>query len=113
MKAPMIGTTREDARAAADREHAEQRAREAACRLDFLVYGVDGDEEHGPHAERCICSPKCSRNYDPLPYPEAEPVDLRLYEGTAIGALYGHGSLAPWAGRLAGWNLTPRSERYE
>lgn len=28
------------------------------------------------------------RIYDPRPYPEAEPHDLTLYEGTGIGALY-------------------------
>jgi hypothetical protein len=103
---------------------AKRRAAEQACALDFLVYG--DDEERGRHATRCVCSPTCSRDYDPIPYDEAEPTDLGLYEGTAIGALYG---LCPATtshvvtdddGRtyvvqsslldgLQGWNIRPRT----
>jgi len=97
------------AQRAAEVEH--RRAAEAACALDFLVYG-DGDapaEVLGlpvtrvTHADRCIFGPAdaCSRRYDPRPYAEAEP-DQKMYEGTAIGALYG--LPGPELG-LEGWEL--------
>lgn len=94
-----------------------RRNAEAACALDFLVYG-DGSPAmfmgHTvvgvTHAERCVFGPAkaCSRTYDPMPYAEAEPADTRLYEGTAIGALYGMPGpeLAPL---LEGWEIAPRS----
>lgn len=129
----MSGLTALQAREAVAKEHAERRNREAACRLNFLVHGdtfIDEDGEPTAHATVCVCSPTCSRDYDPLPYPEAEPADAKLYDGTAIGAMYG---LTPPTKRrtwqdddgnpvmaesnllvgLAGWNLIPRSERYE
>lgn len=79
---------------------------EANCALDFLVYG--DDEERGRHADRCVCSPPCSRDYDPLPYRQtagwtegvprlitrrtkALPAGEDMYRGTGIGALYGLG----------------------
>lgn len=117
---PPTRTTRKEARRRVDVEHAARRNAEAACRLDFRVYG-DGIEGRvlghvvRPvlHSERCICSPPCSFTYDPLPYPEAEPVDLRLYAGTGIGALYGVPGSEDITAELGGWTLTPRSERYE
>jgi hypothetical protein len=108
-----------DARAQHAHELQGRRASEAACALDFLVYG-DGD---GPtmtpwgssvpvaHAERCIHGPRaaCSRTYDPVPYDEAEPVDARLYEGTSIGALYGLPGSEGIVLELEGWELAPRT----
>lgn len=104
-------------RAQLEHEHAARRAAEQACALDFLVYG-DG-QDYPPaiivglpvvgvkHAERCVFGPAhaCSRTYDPMPYAEAEP-DRALYEGTAIGALYGMPGPEP---ALEGWELKPRS----
>lgn len=108
MSAPVAGLTRAQLRRQLDAEHAAERARAHACALDFLVYG--DDEERGPHASRCVCVPVCSRDYDPMPYDEAEPTDLNLYEGTAIGALYDLSPMTPSMVReLAGWNLRPRS----
>jgi hypothetical protein len=96
-----------EARARRAAEHKARRALEHACALDFLVFG--DDEERGRHAERCICSPPCSRNYDPAPYAEAEPRDARMYEDTAIGALYGLSPMTPYmAAQLRGWNVLPR-----
>jgi hypothetical protein len=113
-------------RASIAADAAERRGREQACALDFLVY-ADEDHERGPHRARCVhgMADPCSRDYDPLPYPEAEPVDFKLYAGTSIGALYGMGAevTRTWKdddgnpvevtrsllGDLAGWNLTPRS----
>lgn len=133
----MSGLAASDVRARMFEEHAEQRNREAACALDFRVYGEE------THAERCICKPRCSLDYDPLPYPatysladgmpsvitardKALPAGDALYRGTGIGALYGLGmetltsgvmrdgvnyivtrSFAPY---LAGWNLRKESK---
>lgn len=90
----------------------------AACALDFRVYG-DGQpgEFFGhpvtpvAHAERCVCSPPCSFDYDPWPTAEAEPADTTLYEGTGIGALYGVPGSPDITPHLAGWNVRkePRS----
>jgi hypothetical protein len=95
------------ARAAREAEHVARRGREHACALDFLVYGDEPERE--PHAARCVFPVPCSRDYDPLPYAEAEPVDLKLYEGTSIGALYGMPGGEHHLGQLAGWNVRPRS----
>lgn len=111
-----VGITAAQARQQARAEHEARAAAEQTCRLNFLVYGdaFPGDDgQPMAHAAICVCSPACSRDYDPLPYPEAEPVDAKLYAGTAIGALYGLGMTPHHAASLAGWNLTPRSERYE
>lgn len=100
---------------ARDRRRNEVRARrnaEAACALDFLVYG-DGDaDDPRPHAERCVhgADDPCSRNYDPYPTREAEP-EGRMYENTGIGALYGLPGCEGLMWQLAGWNLVPRSTR--
>lgn len=79
------------------------------------------------HAERCVfgAGDACSRRYDPAPYAEAEPVDLKMYAGTAIGALYGIGPatvIRTWLDdegntvsvehelvQLEGWTLAPHS----
>lgn len=102
------------ARARHAAEVRKRREAEVFDALDFLIRGDDG----GRHAEKCVhtaAGEPCSRNYDPLPYPEAMPADPHTYRGTGVGALYGLGmetesgrSLAP---DLAGWNLTPRSTR--
>lgn len=97
---------------------AHRRAAEAACVLDFLVYG-DGEPttflghrvQGVTHAERCVFGPRnaCSRRYDPMPYDEAVPVDLKLYEGTRIGALYGLPGCEDVILELEGWELAPRT----
>jgi hypothetical protein len=61
-----------------------------------------------------------ARIYDPLPYPEAAPTDIRMYAGTGIGALYGLNGMTttttfvddegeshdlPWSYDLEGWTL--------
>lgn len=115
-----VGITREQARQQADHDIRARREREAACRLDFRVYG-DGEQgfvlghavQPVAHAERCVCSPPCSFTYDPMPYAEAEPADLRLYEGTDIAALYQAPTSPRVTAALRGWTLTPRSDRYE
>lgn len=107
MSTPAAGIAAVQARLQLDAEHARRRNGEANCALDFLVFG--DDEERGPHAGRCICLPPCSRDYDPMPYVEAEP-EPGLHEGTSIGALYGLSPMtAAMAADLAGWNLKPRS----
>lgn len=102
----------DEARARHAGEVRKRRNLEAACALDFLVYG--DDEKRGPHAERCVHASAgldpCSRYYDPLPYPEAAP-EPGLYEGTGIGALYGVPGGEHLLGQMAGWNLNPRSTR--
>lgn len=96
-------------------EAAHNRDRAAACALDFRVYG-DGQPSDFlghpvtpvRHAERCVCSPACSFDYDPWPYAEAEP-DLSLYEGTGIAALYGLPGGEAHAHLLNGWNVRKES----
>lgn len=94
-----------------------RRDRESACALDFRVYG-DGaptDDFFGhpvtpvSHAERCVCSPPCSFDYDPRPYAEAEPADHSLYEGTGIAALYGLPGAEHHLSQLQGWNVRKES----
>lgn len=112
MSAPANGLTREKARQLRALEVEERRNREAACALEFLVYGDTFDLEDGEptaHSARCVCTPTCSRDYDPMPYDEAEPVDARLYEGTAIGALYGLPGSEDVVLSLEGWELKPRT----
>jgi hypothetical protein len=43
--------------------------------------------------------------YDPMPYPEAEPLDARMYEGTGIGYLYGVEGCEHFAAELGDWTL--------
>ena len=76
---------------------------EALCALDFLVWG----DTRGVHSKFCVHGEDdpCARTYNPRPYPEASP-DPRLYEGTAIGALYGLPGTERHLWQLAGWNLT-------
>jgi hypothetical protein len=120
MNAPAEGLTASQARAQLDHAHASRRNAEAACALDFLVYGEgDSTPTESPwgsvvpvtHADRCVYGEAhaCSRTYDPMPYDEAEPVDLRMYEGTSIGALYGLNGDTPERLELEGWTLAPRS----
>jgi hypothetical protein len=114
------GLTRAEARAQREHELTTRRSAEAACALDFLVYG-DGEAMAFPtsegfrnvvpvtHAERCVFGARaaCSRTYDPRPYAEAEPADVRMYEGTAIGALYALNGDGPERLELEGWELAP------
>lgn len=100
-----------EARAANDDAKARVREAERRCRLDFMT--------RPDHEERCICSPPCSRDYDPTP-PDPSlsddegdnwlPHPIQDYEGTGVGALYGLPMSAAQAADLAGWNLKPRSE---
>jgi hypothetical protein len=96
-----------EARARRMTDRAQWRNIEANDAMDFLFMGDD----EGRHRERCVHAEPCSRNYDPLPYPEAEPHDTRLYDGTGIGALYGAQDSERHLWQLAGWNLVPRSTR--
>lgn len=91
-----------DARA---RELSKLRSREQDDALDFLVYG----DEDGRHSDTCVHSEPCAREYDPLPYREAEPAEPAMYAGTGIGVLYGLPGSDAFAWQLAGWNLVPRS----
>lgn len=43
--------------------------------------------------------------YDPRPYPEAEPDDRSLYEGTGIGALYGFPDCERFLPDLGDWTI--------
>lgn len=43
--------------------------------------------------------------YDPMPYPEAEPHDPTLYEGTGVGALYGLPGCEPFLAELGDWRI--------
>lgn len=83
-------------------EVTSRRAKEQAGAWEFLTTG--NTELPSPDDE------PWSRNYDPLPYPEALPDELRMYEGTGIGALYGLPGSEVLAWQLAGWNLTPRGK---
>lgn len=111
----MSTLTRTEARAQREHELKTRRDAEAACALDFLVYG-DGDAPESVlgipvtpvrHADRCVFGKAnaCSMRYDPMPYDDAEPVD-RMYEGTGIGSLYG---MPGPELELEGWELAPRS----
>jgi hypothetical protein len=78
-----------------------RREKEANDALDFLFLG----NEDGRHDARCVHAVPCSRDYDPVPYPEATPTDVRMYEDTGIGALYGLPGGEAHAWQLAGWNV--------
>jgi hypothetical protein len=88
-----------------DRIRGDQRA----CAFDFLVNGDD----RGLHAKRCVyagtSTPTCDREYDPGPAPD----DIRLYEGSELGALWGvstaEGAVATLAALRSGWNIKKRS----
>ena len=100
MNAEFLNVAPAEARARQAADVARRRNAEANDALDFLVYG----DEDGRHSAKCINEPTCSRDYDPLPYPEAAP-DPALYEGTAIAALYGLPGGERHAWQLAGWNV--------
>jgi hypothetical protein len=85
-------------------ECAVRRRREALCALEFLIWGDSGLSGEERHASHCVFDIPCSRTYDLWP-DDFSGVDGRVYEGTGIGALYGHGPLDPWAYELAGWNI--------
>lgn len=77
--------------------------------LDAWAYQVDGDDLHAAHCVHLKHGGRvCSRTYDPLPYKEALPSDLRMYAGTGIGALYGLSESEGHAWQLAGWNVATR-----
>lgn len=98
LSAPAEALSLEAGRAKADRERAMERDAEVACALAFLTVA-----DH----EDCIRTPPCCRDYDPMPYPEAEPFPSDMYVGTGIAALYGGPMTARLAVELAGWNITP------
>lgn len=103
--------TPEQARARNEARKNKVREDERRCRGLFRTT-PDG------HAERCICSPTCSRDYDPAPPDDAleedgdvwAPQPRQVYEGTGIGALYGLLLPEGLASGLAGWNIKPGSE---
>ena len=82
---------------------AKARHEQRLCAWRFLT----GDETL--HPEECIFGESCSRLYDPLPVREALPPDLRMYEGTGIGALYGLRDSEGFAWELAGWTVERRN----
>lgn len=77
---------------------------------------VTGDQTVGEHDEGPAYGKEWSRDYQPLPYPEAVPGSTTLpaeaYIGTGVGLLYGledeRGGSEHLAWQLAGWNL-PRA----
>jgi hypothetical protein len=93
-----------EARAQRAKAHERQRNDARLCALDFLTWG----DMQGVHAKRCVHAgtavPVCSRDYNPGPVPE----DERLYEGSALGVLWGLNEAEAW--QLAGWNITRRKE---
>jgi hypothetical protein len=88
------------ARAAHAERVSRRRLDEARCAWEFLVFG----DTRGAHADVCIrpAGVLCSREYDPGPPPE----DERLYEHSALGALWGLNDNEAW--QLAGWNVKRR-----
>jgi hypothetical protein len=79
-------------------EVSKRRAAEERDAIHFLLSG------HDAHAERCIFTEKCSREYDAMPYAEAALTNEHDYVDTGIGALYGLGGEQHlWT--LAGWNV--------
>ena len=90
--------TRDEARRQRAAEITRQRGDAALCAWDFLT--------RPGHENRCVKpgGVLCSRDYDPGPKPE----DERLYEGSALGALWGMNEIAVW--QLAGWNVRRRRD---
>lgn len=115
MSAEFVNRAPAEAMARRAVELAIVRNRQAADALDFLVYGDEG----GRHANKCVHAlagrEPCSREYDPLPYPEAAPAEPRMYEDTGIAALYDLPGGEAHAWQLAGWNLVrkPRAKSRE
>jgi hypothetical protein len=81
-----------------------------ACAFDFLVNG----DERGLHVKRCVWpkygQPACSREYDPGPAPD----DVKLYEGSQLGVLWGitpnpENVVALMQATRRGWTIKPRS----
>lgn len=104
-------TAREDNEA----EKARVREAERLCAHDFLT--------RPDHAERCICNPRCSRDYDPAPPMlslsnraegrnggESWAPTGGFYDGTGVGALYDGPMSASQAADLVGWNVKPGSK---
>lgn len=90
--------TRTEARAQRAEDAAKRRNADALCAWDFLTHGVDGHEARCRRPGGVVCS----REYDPGPVPE----DERLYEGAALGTLWGLNTTAVW--QLAGWDVKTR-----
>lgn len=86
-------------------EAQEQRLRQQEAAYLFLTTGVDFECDEDPPYGKVW-----DRNYNPMPYPEADPVD-EMYNGTGIGFLYamdsGTSGFRPhtFAVDMAGWNL--------
>lgn len=80
---------------------------QVASLLDAVHFLTEG---HDAHAEKgCMHAIPCSRDYDPLPYPEALPTPEKEYAGTGIGFLYGLNEAPAYAAELAGWNVRSAS----
>lgn len=93
--------TQQEARAQRAEAVARRRNEEALCAWDFLTNG----DLRGEHSARCVRpgGMLCSRTYDPGPVPD----DERMYEGSALGTLWGLNTIAAW--QLAGWTLQRRA----
>lgn len=83
-------------------ERAQRREKERGAAWTYKTTGAS----EGPSPD----GQPWSRDYNPLPYPEALPEDLQMYEGTGIGALYGLPGAELYMWQLAGWNLTNNAE---
>jgi len=91
-----------------DSQLAERRDRENACAIDFVVYG-NPEGRHEDYATKLGVKP-FTRDYQPLPYPEALPFPEADYEGTGIGLLYdltdpNDPRVRPQLLEMAGWSL--------
>lgn len=92
--------------------HTNTSTRRQAERDDAWDYLIRGDLDDR-HTKRCLYALEggeaCSRDYNPMPYPDALP-DPVTYEGTGIGALYGLRDTERFLWQLAGWNIRKRRE---
>lgn len=93
--------TPEMARHERARDAARRREAERNCARRFLT--------EPDHEEVCICSPPCSRDYDPRPCAGCEPTPEEWYED-GLGALYGFPLRPDQVADLAGWNVVRRSD---
>ena len=96
------------ARAAArrkrDEDVAKRRRQQSLC---AWRYSTEGE----PH-DKCVHhGDPCSHTYNPYPARESFPEDVKMYEGTEIGYLYGLTGSDHHAWKCAGWNIKRRRRR--